>query len=169
MISNQEDYASLRDQIPDDLLSHMYESRRMSMEQFERLRQVFDNESFHNFHLRAYISACISDLTTAQHMESNVPFRITTQLAWKWIDQVLYNTYYYTFHTMPPPRDADPLCARTAARGDYYNPIRVAFMAEVVRMFQDADILEMKVADIFRMLRKHVGRLAQSDASNAGD
>jgi hypothetical protein len=140
----------------------------MSMDHFERLRQVFDNDFFHHFHLRAYIAACISDLTVDPVQTSvqtpPAPTRITTKTAWTWVEQILYNTYYYTFHTMPPPRDRDPLCDRTAERGDHYNPIRIAFMEKIVRMFENPSILETSVAGILRKLRKHVAELLHSDA-----
>jgi len=158
-------YTKLRHQIPSDFLAHVYENRQMSIHEFEITRQVMSNDFFHNLHLRAYITSHISDWICNPNEHVHRATQINTQIAWNWIDIALYNTYYFTFHVLPPPRKDDSLCREDAVNGDYYNNIRINFMRRVVLLFEDSAILQMRVSYILRTLRLYVAQLLQSNQS----
>ncbi|RYE19986.1 MAG: hypothetical protein EOP45_11760 [Sphingobacteriaceae bacterium] len=163
MFPNQQElFAKLRHQIPSDFLVHVYENRHMSITEFENTRQVLYNEFFHNFHLRSFIASYISDWICAPNGSDVPTTRINPQVAWNWIDIALYNSYYFTFHVLPPPRKDDPLCREDAANGDYYNNVRINFMRKVILLFENPVILQTPVNDILRTLRLYVAHLLHS-------
>lgn len=161
VISNQANYVKLRNKLPNDFLADIYENRRISIDEFEEMRQLLSNEFFHNLHLRAYLSAYISDFIITPNIAVKDTNCLTITTVWRWICTALYNTYFFTFHTHPPPREEEPLCQLDAAYGDYYNCVRIDFMSRVVVLFEDNATLQAPIPVILRTLRKYVATLLQ--------